>query len=120
MMGGAAKCRPPASWTASIDRSLALRGVEREGRTDDVELLAGRSHHAIGSGHETRGRGQRHAASVFEIIAGFAHRLLADDARPAYFLQPTERVGDAPMTRLQLHGLPPAIGQRDGIGPEEI
>src|SRR5499427_7876491 len=105
---------------ASIDRSLPLWGIERKRRNIYVELLAGRGHHAVGSGHETGRRGERHAAGIFEILARLEHRLLAHHAGAAHLLQAAVRVGDAPMARLELNGLAAAIGERDGIGPEEI
>src|SRR5262252_540031 len=105
---------------ASIDRSLPLWGIERKRRNIYVELLAGRGHHAVGSGHETGRRGERHAAGIFEILARLEHWLLAHHAGAAHLLQAALRIGDAPMPRLELDGLAAEIGKRDGIGPEEI
>src|SRR5215472_15044751 len=109
---------PPSQ--ASIDRSLPLWGIERKRRNIDVESLAGRVHHAVGSGHETGRRGERHAAGIFEILARLEHWLLAHHAGAAHLLQAALRICDAPMARLELDGLAAAIGERDGIGPEEI
>src|SRR5262252_11209730 len=105
---------------ASIDRSLPLWGIERKRRNIYVELLAGRGHHAVGSGHETGRRGERHAAGIFEILTRLEHWLLAHHAGAADLLQAALRVGDAPMPRLELDGLAAEIGKRDGISPEEI
>src|SRR6516162_3672836 len=109
---------PPSQ--ASIDRSLPLWGIERKRRNIDVESLAGRVHHAVGSGHETGRRGERHAAGILEILTRLEHRLLAHHAGAADLLQAALRVGDAPMPRLELDGLAAEIGKRDGISPEEI
>src|SRR5215472_16778855 len=113
----AAPSGPPQ---ASIDRSLPLWGIERKRRNIDVESLAGRGHHAVGSGHETGRRGKRHAASIFEILTRLEHRLLAHHAGAAHLMKAALRIGDAPMPRLELDGLAAEIGERDGIGPEEI
>src|ERR1700756_2052629 len=116
-------CRCAASsppLQASIDRSLPLWGIERKRRNIDVELLAGRGHHAVGSGHETGRRGERHAAGIFEILTRLEHRLFAYHAGAADLLQAALRVGDAPMPRFELDGLAAEIGKRDGISPEEI
>src|SRR5262249_27803613 len=103
-----------------INRALALRGVEREGGNGDVEFLPRGGHHAVGSRHETRGRGERHAARVLEVLSRLEHWLFPHHARPAHLLEPPLRVGDAPVARLELDGLAAAIGQGDGVGPEEI
>src|SRR5262249_2341667 len=99
---------------------LPLRGIERKRRNIDVELLASLGHHAVGSGHETGGRGERHPAGVFEILTRLEHRLLAHHAGAANLLQAALRIGNAPMPGLELDGLDAQIGERDGIGPEEI
>ena len=77
-------------------------------------------HHAVAAGHEAGRRRQRHAAGIFERFARLERRLLADHAGALDLLQPPERVGDAPMARLELHRLGPQIGDVDGVGPEEI
>src|SRR5262245_368294 len=93
---GIGDLRAPSPYRARnanlIDRALALGGVEREGGNVDVELLAGGGDHAVGSGHETGRRRQRHAAGVLEVLAGLEHRLLADHARAAHLLQAPLRV----------------------------
>src|SRR5262249_61967101 len=94
---------PPSR--ASIDGPLPLRGIERKRRNIDVELLASLGHHAVGSGHETGGRGERHPAGVFEILTRLEHRLLAHHAGAANLLQAALRIGNAPMPRLELDGL---------------
>src|SRR5215472_5343369 len=113
-------CRCAAPSQVSIDRSLPLWGIERKRRNIDVESLAGCGHHAVGSGHETGRRGERHAASIFEILTRLEHRLLAHHAGAAHLLQAALCIGDAPMARLELDGLAAEIGERDGISPEEI
>ena len=107
------------TWSA-IDRPLGVRRVERERRNFDIEMLAGRGHHAVAAGHEAGRRRQRHAAGVFERLARLEHRLFADHARAFDLLEPPERVGDAPVPGLELYRLSPQIGDVDGIGPEEI
>src|SRR5262249_15466776 len=109
---------PPSR--ASIDGPLPLRGIERKRRNIDVELLASLGHHAVGSRHETGGRGGRHPAGVFEILALLAPWLRAPRAGAASRLQAAWRIGNAPTPRLELDGLAAQIGERDGIGPEEI
>src|ERR1700722_19086939 len=94
---------PPSQ--ASIDRSLPLWGIERKRRNIDVELLAGRGHHAVGSGHETGRRGGGHTAGIFEILTRLEPRFFAPPAGAADLLQAALRVGDAPMPRLELDGL---------------
>src|SRR5262245_42429482 len=103
-----------------VDRAFALWGVEREGGDLDAELLASRGHHAVGSGHETGGRGQRYTAGIFEILAGLEDRFLADHAGTPDLLEPALSVGDAPVAGLELDGLTPEVGERDGVGPEKV
>src|SRR5262249_26919530 len=57
---------------------------------------------------------------TFEILARLEHRFLAHHARAAHLLQAALRVGNAPMAGFELDGLAAEIGERDGIGPEEI
>ena len=87
-----------------IVRSRCGVSSEKAGNID-VERLAGRGHHAVGAGHETGRRRQRHAAGVFEILARLEHRFLADHAGAAHLLQASLGVGDAPMAGLELHRL---------------
>src|SRR5271166_2081006 len=82
-----------------IDGALAVAAVERKRGNLDFEMFAAGSYHAVGADHETRGRLQRNAAGIFEGLSGFEHRLLADNARPPYFLAPTMGIGDAPVAR---------------------
>src|SRR3984893_17587465 len=109
---------PPSQ--ASIDRSFPLRGIERKRRNIDVELLAGRGHHAIGSGHDTGRGGERHAAVILEVLTRLEYRLLAHHAGAADLLQAALRVGDAPMPRLELGRIAAEARKRYGITPEEI
>src|SRR5579863_10111113 len=90
---------------ASVERALAIAGIERKSRYLDVEMLALSAHHAVGAGHEARRRLQRYSAGVFERFTGLKHRLLADHARAAHFLAAAGRVGDAPMAGLELDRL---------------
>src|SRR6516162_5325754 len=117
---GSRQCAASSPSSTSIDRSLPLWGIERKRRNIDVELFAGRGHHAVGSGHETGRGGKRHAAGILEILTRLEHRFLAHHAGAADLLQAALRVGDAPMPRLELDGLAAEIGKRDGISPEEI
>src|SRR5262249_15834230 len=105
---------------ALVDGSLALRGIEREGRDLDVEPLAGGGHHAVAAGHEAGRRRQRNPAGVFEVFPRLEPRLLGDHAGAAHLLQAALRVGDLPVARLELDRLAPEVGQHDGVGPEEI
>src|ERR1051326_4997199 len=94
------------------------RAVEREGRDFDIEALALRRDHAVRAGHETRRGRERHPARVLERLSRLEHRLFADDAGPAHFLRSPHGIGDAPVTRLKLYRLRPAVDDLDGIGPE--
>src|SRR5208282_5609067 len=106
--------------TGSIERPLCLDAIEREGGNLDIEMRAARAHHAVAADHESRRRLQRHAAGIFERRAGLEHRLLADDAGAAHLLAAALRVGDAPVTGLELHRLDAVIGYGDCIGPKEV
>src|SRR5215472_13789456 len=110
----------PFATRRSVDRPLGLGAVERERRNLDVEPLAARRHHAVGPDHEARGRRQRHAAGVLVGRARLEHGLLADHTRAPHLLDAAERIGDAPVARLELDGLGPMIADLDRIGPEEI
>ena len=100
---GAATCAleaalPGTSATLnSVQRPFRFDAVERERRHLDVEMLAGLADHAVAADHEARRRLQRHAAGIFELLAGLEHRLLADDAGAAHLLAAAVGVGDAPM-----------------------
>src|SRR6201997_3224734 len=89
----------------SIDGAPAIAAVERKRGNLDFEVFAAGSHHAVGADHETRGRLQWNAAGIFERFSGLEHRLLADNAGAAYFLAPSMGIGNAPMTRFELHRL---------------
>src|SRR3990172_1842275 len=104
----------------SINRARGKRGIEREGRDLDIEMLARRRHHAIAADHEAGRRRQWNPAGIFERLAGPEERVPADHTRPLDLLQPPERVGDTPMAGLELHRLACQIGDVDGVGPEVI
>src|SRR5689334_4950766 len=104
----------------SVEGALGLGAVEREGRNLDIELLAACRHHAVGSDHEPGRRRQRHAAGVLVGCARLEHRFLAHHAGAANLLHPAERVGDAPVTGLELDRLGTVVADLDGVGPEEI
>src|SRR6266404_3450199 len=72
----------------SIQHPPAVGAVERECRNVDLESLAAVAHHLVAAGHEAGGGRKRHAAGVFEALAGRVHRLLA------------------------------GVGDDDGVGPE--
>src|SRR5437667_10536508 len=94
------------------------RNIEGKGRDAREETLAAPGLHLVIADHEAGRRLQRAAAGVFEILARCEHRLLADDARPAHFLQAAEAVGDLPVTVTQLHGLGADILDAHVIGPD--
>src|SRR5664280_3376718 len=79
--------------------------MEREGGDFDIKMLARHRHHAVAAGHEAGRRRQRDPASIFKRLARLEGRFLADHARALDLLQPPESVGDAPMSRLELHRL---------------
>src|ERR1700758_414469 len=112
--------RSVLAFAQSIDNTLAVAAVERKRRDFDFEMFAAGGDHAVGANHETRGGLQRNAAGIFESFSGFEHRLLADNARPAYLLAASMSVGDPPVARFQLHRLGAFIGDGDRVGPEEI
>src|SRR5579862_278580 len=95
-------CAGPLS--VLVEAPRFLRAVEGEGGNADEESLAGRRFHLIIADHKTRRRCERAGAGIFEALTRLQHRLFADNAWPAYLLQPAQRVGNAPMSVAQLHG----------------
>src|SRR3546814_20843714 len=72
-----------------------------------------------GADHDARRRLQGRAAGVFEGFARLQHGLLADDARTADLLHPSEGIGDLPIAVSQLHGLPADVFDPHLIRSEE-
>src|SRR6516225_5384077 len=64
----------------SIQHALMVGTVERKRWHLDLEAFAGLAHHLKTAGHEAGCGGQRHAAGIFEMLAGREHGLLADHA----------------------------------------
>src|SRR5215470_6952466 len=95
-----------------------MRAVERECRDLDFKALAVKSDHPVGTGHESRRRGQRNAAHIFERRSGLQHWFLANDAGASHFLPLPGAVGDDPMACLKLDRRIPAVPNLDRIGPE--
>jgi len=64
-----------------------MRTVEHEAGDIDIIAFAGAGTlHRIGTTHHTRWRRKRRAACIAENLARFDHRLLADNAFAAHFL----------------------------------
>src|SRR5437016_1754558 len=99
---------------------LFRRDVEGKGRDVRQEMLAALRLHLVIADHEAgRGR-QRAAAGVFNALARFEHRLLADNPRPAYFFEVPTAVGDPPMAIAQLYRLGAAVLDVDMVGPDVV
>ena len=77
------------------------------------------SHHAVAADHETRWCRQRDSAGVLERFGWLERRFLPHDARAFDLLQASERIGNAPMPRLELNSLRTEVRNVDGIGPEK-
>ena len=91
-----------------MNPTALMRTVQTEGRNGDVEVLAGRrDDHVIGADHEARRRVERRAGRVFEALARFQQRLLADHAGAVHMLRAAARVGDLPGAAQQLDRLGP-------------
>src|SRR5208282_4671203 len=104
----------------SVQPRWLVGTVERESRNLNIEILAGLVFHLIAARHDARRSRERRTAGVFEGVAGFEPRLLADHARAAHFKQLASRVGDAPMAAHQLYGLGAVIFDRHVVGPDEL
>src|SRR6476661_582883 len=103
-----------------VDSAFGVRRVERKRGDLDVEMLTHFRHHAVAADHETRWRRQRNAAGVLEGFPCLERGFLADNARAPDLLQAPERIGNAPMPRLELNGFRTEIGNVDGVSPEKI
>ena len=70
--------------------------------------------------HDAGWRGERRTAGVLEGLSRGQNRLLADHAAATDLLDPAKGIGDAPMPRHELHGLPTLVLDGDVVGPDEM
>src|SRR3974390_660939 len=83
-------------------------------------MLAFFGDHPVAPAHQTGWARQWHATRLFIAIPRLDQRPFTDNAGSFHPLQTAARVGDPPMSRLELHSLGAEIGDVDRIGHEEI
>src|SRR5947208_16534873 len=86
-----------------VQRTAAVGAIKLKCRDLDFKPLAVFAFHFVASAHEPRWGLKRHAAGVFEPLAGREHRLFPDHAFAADLLPVAEGIGDDPMAAAQLH-----------------
>src|SRR5260221_157246 len=95
------------------------RTVQRKRGNIDVERLAALRDHLVAAGHKAGCGWKRHAAGVFEALAGSEDGLLSDNALASDFLVAAGSVGNDPMPGFELDGLVTRINDDDGVGPKK-
>src|SRR5205085_1488729 len=81
------------------------------------ERHAGSRTELITAHHRARRGLQRAAARIFEYLSRLEHRLFADDAGAAHFLNTAVRVGNVPVAREELYRFAALVLDRHPIGP---
>ena len=88
---------------------------QREGRDLDVEPFAARADHLVSTPHYTGGGLEGAPGRVLERLAGRQDGLLADHARPFYFFDVLQGIGDDPVAADELYRVASLVCDADGV-----
>lgn len=96
-------------------RRVTAQGVEHKHWNIDIKFFTIFGDTKITAVHGAGGGAQAGSAGVFELLAGFQERLVADYAQAANFFVHAFCVVDIPGARDQLRGDGAGIGDGDGV-----